>query len=136
MADGVVKIDTELDDKGLKSGLSGLTSKAGSLMSGLSKTAVAGVTAGAIAVGGLVKKSVEAYSEFEQLRGGAESMFKDSADTLLDYANNAYATAQMSANQYLEIATSFSAALINDLNGDMDAAAKATDQATRVIADN
>lgn len=136
MADGTIKIATDVDEAGLKSGLTGLSSKATSLMAGLGKAAVAGTVAAGAAVGALVKKSVDAYSEFEQLRGGAESMFKDSSDKILEYANNGFATAQMSANQYLEIATSFSAALINDLGGDLDKAAESTDQATRVIADN
>lgn len=136
MADGVIKISTDIDDKGLKSGLSGLSSKAQGLMSGLSKAAIAGTVAAGAAVVGLVKQSVQAYSEFEQLRGGVEVLFKDSSDRMMNYANNAWKTSQMSANQYLTIATSFSAALINDLGGDYEKAADMTNKAAQTIADN
>ena len=96
----------------------------------------AAIGAASAAVGVLVKKSVSAYAEFEQLKGGVEKLYGSAADELMGYANEAYKTSGMSANQYMEQATNFSAALINSLNGDQQAAAKQTDVAMRAISDN
>lgn len=60
----------------------------------------------------LVKQSVESYAQFEQLAGGVETLFKESSDTIMEYAKNAYQTAGLSANEYMETVTGFSAALI------------------------
>lgn len=101
------------------------------------KATVAAVGAAATAVGALTKKSVDAYAEYEQLSGGVKKLFgEDAAAELMKYANDAYKTAGMSANQYMEQATSFSAALINSLDGDFSAAAKQTDVAMKAISDN
>lgn len=101
------------------------------------KVAVAAVSAATVAVGALTKKSVEAYAEYEQLAGGVKKLFgKEASAEIMKYANEAYKTAGMSANQYMEQATSFSAALINSLGGDQMAAAKQTDVAMRAISDN
>jgi len=118
--------DSEKKGKGFGSGLA----KAG-------KVAAAATGAAAAAVGVLTKKSVDAYANYEQLAGGVKKLFGDEASAeLMNYANNAYKTAGMSANQYMEQATSFSAALINSLNGDFSAAAKQTDVAMKAISDN
>ena len=94
------------------------------------------IGAAATAVGVLVKKSVDAYGEYEQLAGGVKKLFGEEASAeVMKYANDAYKTAGMSANQYMEQATQFSAALINSL-GDQSAAAKQTDVAMRAISDN
>ena len=103
---------------------------------GAVKVGAAAIGAASAAVGALTKKSVDAYAEFEQLKGGVEKLYGSAADELMGYANDAYKTAGMSANQYMEQATSFSAALINSLNGDTSAAAKQTDVAMRAISDN
>lgn len=95
--------------------------------------AVATLGAGAIAVG---KQALDAYADFEQLKGGVETLFKDSAGTVEEYANNAYKTAGISANQYMETVTSFSASLLQGLNGDTEKAAKIADQAIIDMADN
>jgi hypothetical protein len=96
----------------------------------------AAIGAATVAVGALTKKSVAAYAEFEQLKGGVQKLYGTAADELMEYANNAYKTSGMSANKYMEQATSFSAALINSLGGDTSAAAKQTDVAMRAISDN
>lgn len=73
------------------------------------------VTAGATAlkkVGELIKESLGNYAEYEQLTGGVETLFKDSADTVMQYAENAYKTSGLSANEYMKQVTSFSASLI------------------------
>ena len=103
---------------------------------GAVKVGAAAIGAASAAVGALTKKSVDAYAEFEQLSGGVKKLYGDAADELMGYANDAYKTAGMSANQYMEQATSFSAALINSLGGDTSAAAKQTDVAMRAISDN
>lgn len=85
---------------------------------------------------GMVKDSVKAYAEYEQLIGGVETLFKDSADTVQNYANNAYKTAGMSANEYMETVTSFSASLLSALNGDTAESAKIADMAITDMSDN
>lgn len=97
---------------------------------------VAAVSASAVAVGKLTKQSVEAYANYEQLAGGVKKLYGDAADELMRYAEQGYKTSGMSSNKYMELATSFSAALINSLDGDASAAAKQTDVAMRAISDN
>lgn len=164
MGDGKVKIDTELDDKGLKTGLNGLAGKVGS---GISKVA-AGVTVGlAEASAGVIKvakDSVAAYGEYQQMVGGVQKLYGNMGQSLEEYAEstgktveevrdewqkletaqnlvlenakNAYRTAGMSMNKYMDTATSFSAALITSLEGDTVKAAELTDVAMSAIADN
>lgn len=84
----------------------------------------------------LTKKVIENYGEYEQLTGGIETLFKDSAPIVENYAKNAFKTAQMSANQYMSLATDFSASLLQSLGGDTEAAAKVADTAISDMADN
>lgn len=100
------------------------------------KVGAVAIGAASAAVGALTKKSIDAYAEFEQLKGGVEKLYGSAADELMGYANEAYKTSGMSANKYMEQATSFSAALINSLDGDVSKAAKQTDVAMRAISDN
>jgi phage-related protein len=100
------------------------------------KVAVAAIGAATVAIGALTKTVVQSYAEYEQLAGGVKKLYGDAADELMSYANEAYKTSGMSANQYMEQATSFSAALIKSLGGDTSAAAKQTDVAMRAISDN
>ena len=94
------------------------------------------VTAAAAAAVSLGKAVVEAYGEYEQLVGGIDTLFKDSSASLQEYANNAYKTAGMSANDYMSTVTSFSASLISSLGGDTEAAVKYADMAITDMADN
>lgn len=99
--------------------------------------ALAAVTAAAAAAfGAVVKQSVEDYSDYEQLVGGVETLFKSSSDKVVAYANNAYKTAGMSANEYMETVTSFSASLLQGLGGDTEAASVIADQAITDMSDN
>lgn len=84
----------------------------------------------------LVKDASNAYGEYEQMVGGVEKLYGKSAKSLIKYAQNAYATSGMSANQYMDTATQFSASLIGSLKGNVTAAAKQTDVAMRAISDN
>lgn len=92
-----------------------------------------------VVAGGLValgKKALESYGDYEQLVGGIETLFKNSSDTVLKNAQKAYKMQQMSANEYMELATSFSASLLQSLGGDTEKAAKYADLAITDMADN
>ena len=111
-------------------------SKLGSVLKGVGVAMGAVVTAAAAAAVSLGKAVVEAYGEYEQLVGGIDTLFKDSSAALQEYANNAYKTAGMSANDYMSTVTSFSASLISSLGGDTEAAVKYADMAITDMADN
>ena len=96
------------------------------------KALAVGITGAATAVGALVKNAVSAYADYEQLVGGVDTLFKNSSATVQKYANDAYKTAGLSANAYMETVTSFSASLISSLGGDT---AKAADFAHTAIVD-
>ena len=102
----------------------------------IGKAILAGAAVAGAAVVGLGKKALDCYGNYEQLVGGIETLFKDSAGTVMAYARDAYKNQQMSANQYMEIATSFSASLLQGLNGDTAEAAKIADMAITDMADN
>lgn len=108
---------------------------ASTITSGLKAVAgAATVAAGStVAVG---KSAFDAYADYEQLAGGVETLFKDSAWEVMGYAQTAYKTAGMSANQYMELTTSFVASLLQSLDGDTSAAAKMADMAATDMADN
>lgn len=114
----------------------GLGEKLKSGLATAGKVAVAGVAAGATAIGALGTKAVAAYADYEQLVGGVETLFKDSQDQVMDYANNAYKTAGLSANEYMETVTSFSASLLQALDGDTSAAADKANLAITDMSDN
>jgi hypothetical protein len=112
---------------------------AGSLKNGLKTAAKIGGAAigvAATAVSALTKASIENYAEYEQLVGGVETLFKKSSDTVMKYAENAYKTAGLSANEYMETVTSFSASLLQSVGGNTEKAAKYADQAITDMADN
>ena len=114
---------SELGDKAKVVG-----SAVGKLGKGL---AIAG-TAAAPAVGTMVAKSVSSFADYEQLTGGVDTLFKDSSAAVQKYANDAYKTAGLSANSYMETVTNFSASLISSLKGDT---AKAADYANSALVD-
>ena len=82
------------------------------------------------------KQALEGYAEYEQLVGGVETLFKDSAPIVQQYAENAYKTAGMSANEYMQTVTGFSASLISSLDGDTAKSAEVADRAIRDMSDN
>lgn len=98
--------------------------------------AVAGVSAASGAVVAFGKSAVDSYANYEQLVGGVDKLYGDASSKIQQYADEAYKTSGMSANQYMETATSFSAALVNSLGGDVDKAADMTDVAMRAMSDN
>lgn len=100
------------------------------------KVSAAATTAGAAAVSALTTLAVNSYAEYEQLVGGVETLYKNSADKVQEYAAIAYKTAGLSANDYMETATSFAAALVSSLAGDTDAAAELANTAVSDMSDN
>lgn len=95
--------------------------------------AVAVVGTATVAIG---KTALDAYANYEQLVGGIDTLFKASSGKMQQYAANAYQTAGVSANRYMEISTSFAAALINSLGGDTEAAADMANTAITDMSDN
>ena len=111
----------------------------GKLKSGLAtaaKVGAAAVAAAGTAVVAIGKQAIEQYAEYEQLVGGVETLFKQSSDAVMGYAENAYKTAGLSANEYMSTVTSFSASLLQSLGGDTEAAAKYADMAITDMSDN
>ena len=105
---------------------------AGSVVSSVAKISATMVAVGAGVATALTKEAIEQYAQYEQLIGGVETLFKDSSDKVLQYANDAYKNAGLSANEYMDTVTSFSASLISSLGGDT---AKASDIANMAIED-
>ena len=111
---------------------------AGKLKGGLATAAKVGgaaVAAAGAAVVAIGKQAIEQYAEYEQLVGGVETLFKQSADTVMGYAENAYKTAGLSANEYMNTVTSFSASLLQSLDGDTNAAAEKANLAITDMSD-
>lgn len=103
----------------------------------MGKVIGAGVAAGTAAMGKLVSSAMSAYASYEQLEGGVKKLFGDDAQNLvMEYARNAYRTAGLSANEYMDTVTSFSASLISSLGKDTVAAAAYADLAITDMADN
>lgn len=132
-----------LDSSEYESGLDrarGLASSVGGAISA-GVTAVAGVTTAAVGLAtrgvvNLTTQSVQAYADYEQLVGGINKLYGDASDTMLANAQQAYMTAGMDANTYMQTVTGFSASLLNSLGGDAEQAAAIADMAMRDIADN
>lgn len=148
-----ISLDSSEYEKGLKnakssaSGLTGLFGKVGSSAStvgkgifnvatNVAKVSVAATTAGAAAVSALTTLAVNSYADYEQLVGGVETLYKTSADKVQQYAADAYKTAGLSANEYMNTATTFAAALVSSLGGDTEQAAELANTAIGDMSDN
>lgn len=146
------KVDKHLDKTGkktvdikakMKSMFSAIGKGALTSVKALAKVSVAaakiGVVAATVVATGLTamtKSAVEQYADYEQLVGGVETLFKDSSDKVVEYANNAYKTAGLSANEYMDTVTSFSASLLQGLDGDTKKAAETANLAITDMSDN
>ena len=132
-----------LDDKSFRSGIesaesagqrlagkmSAMTVAVGNIMADLARKgfdAVKSITTGA----------VDAFADYEQLVGGIETLFKTSSDKMMKFAKESYRTTGLSANQYMETVTSFSASLLQGLGGDTEQAAEIANMAVQDMADN
>lgn len=134
-----VAVDKEGDKAGkslgqkLLDGTGSVLKTGGKILGGLAitaaTTAVAGVTA-------ITKQALSSFKDYEQLTGGVEKLFGDTADTVMSNASRAFATAGLDANQYMEQVTGVAASLISSLGGDTKAAAKAADMAIQDMSDN
>ena len=126
-----IGVDDQASDK-----ISNLSSKLGNGLKTAAKVGAAAVGAAAAGITALTTAAVNNYAEYEQLVGGVETLFKQSADVVQQYAANAYKTAGMSANEYMETVTSFSASLLQSLDGDTNAAAEKANLAITDMSDN
>lgn len=137
--DGSRKLGEDLDDTGKKSGIFADVLKANlaseAIVGGVKAigSAIKSIGTGLVDV---VKQSVGAFADYEQLTGGVETLFKDNADAVTKNADRAFKTAGMSANQYMETITSFSASLLQGLGGDTAEAARLGDMAVSDMSDN
>nr|DAE80293.1 MAG TPA: tail tape measure protein [Bacteriophage sp.] len=120
----------------LKSGLKSVQSALGNGAKKAAGYVVKGTAVAAAGVGALVASSVNAYADTEQLIGGVETLFKGSAGAVLNNANSAFKTTGLSANEYMDTVTSFSASLISSLKGDTEKAAALSNQALVDMSDN
>lgn len=134
--DGAVqKIDKEFGGAGKESGKS-FSGGFASVVGTVGKVAMGAAAAGTAAVAGLTKQATDSFANYQQLVGGVETLFSDSADTVLANADRAFTTAGLSANDYMETVTSFSASLLQSLDGDTAAAAEKADKAIIDMSDN
>lgn len=152
------------DNSGKFEKLGGVLKGVGKVAKVMGKAAVSGITAAGTAVGKITKDAVESYSNYEQLVGGVETLFGNGGLTLKQFAkqegqtvaaarsqykeltaaqnealknaNDAYKTAGMSANEYMEVSTGFAASLVSSLGGDTNKAVKYADMAVIDMADN
>ncbi|HEM3569511.1 TPA: hypothetical protein U1B89_001521 [Streptococcus suis] len=145
MADGKVTISVDLDGKKAQGGIEKLKGALGGLGSTFKSMLGANLVGGALmssfnAVAGSVKSvfssAIDEGAKLQQSLGGIDTLFKNSADTVKNYASNAYKTAGLSANEYMENVTSFSASLISSLGGDTAAAAELANRAMTDMSDN
>ena len=135
-SDGSIILTTKVDQNGLKSGLKSMNSTVKSMTSIVTKYFAVIGAAAATATVAITKMAVSAYADYEQLVGGVETLFKGSAKRVMAYAENAFYTAGVSANEYMKQVTSFSAALIRSTAGDTDKAADIANMALQDISDN
>ena len=137
LADALKAFD-EIQQEGQKtqSKLSKFFSGVGKGAAVMGKAVGVGLVAAGTAVAGLVGKATSSYAEYEQLVGGVDTLFKNSSAKVQAYAEKAYETAGMSANEYMNTVTSFSASLLQSLGGDTEKAADKADVAIRDMSDN
>lgn len=134
-----ITLDNSAYNSGIDSAVSKGESFGGKLKEGLATAAKVGgaaIAAAATGIAALTNASINGYAEYEQLVGGVETLFKASAATVQAYADNAYKTAGLSANEYMSTVTNFSASLLQGLDGDTAAAAVIADRAITDMADN
>ncbi len=137
--EAVLSLNTGDFKKGMEdaeSSFSSFKGKMASIGKGIATGLTAALGAASAAIIKIGKDAIDAYAEYEQLVGGVETLFKDSADTVIKNAANAYKTAGMSANEYMATVTSVSASLLQSLGGDTVEAAKKADLAIIDMSDN
>lgn len=116
--------------------ISSMSGKAVGALKGVATVGLAGVGTAVAALAGVGKSSLDAYASWQQAVGGVDTLFKDASATVQKNAADAYRTAGISANEYMEQVTSFSASLISSLGGDTAKAAELGDTAMKDMSDN
>lgn len=116
--------------------IGGTLSKLGGAAKVTGAVMAAGIGAASAAIVSVGKAAIDSYGEYEQLTGGVETLFKDMADEVIVNAGNAYKTAGMSANAYMQTVTSFSASLLQSVGSDTVKAANMADMAITDMSDN
>ena len=120
----------------LDKGAGGLSSKAVAVGSAMGNAITGAVSAAVGKVSDVLHETFDSYADYEQLVGGVDTLFKESSAVVQENAKKAFATAGMSANDYMENVTSFSASLLQSLGGDTGKAAAYADTAMRDMSDN
>lgn len=123
-------ISNELGGEAMSAGTQS-GSKLGGALVGMAKRVI-----GAAAIGKFIKDSIFQGGQLEQSLGGVETLFKDSSDKVKQYAAKAFETSGISANEYMQNVTSFSASLLQSLGGNTSKAADVADMAMRDMSDN
>lgn len=129
------EIESAMGDAGSR-GAASFGSSFGVGIRAVSGAAVAAVGAGAAGVAKLTSDATSAYGQYEQLVGGVETLFGDSAQSVIENAQRAFTSAGMSTNDYMETSIQSAAALINSLEGDTSQAAELMDMSITDMADN
>lgn len=119
-----------------ESALGKIGSAAGKAALEIGKISLAAVGAASAAVAAVSKAAIDSYANYEQLVGGVETLFGDSADVVKGYAEEAFSTVGMSCNAYMETVTGFAASLVSGLGGDTATAAQKANTAVADMADN
>ena len=132
--DGTDEFNRDID--GAKSKGAALAKAVGNGLATVAKVGAAALAAASTAMVAVGKASLDAYADYEQLVGGVDTLFKESSGKLQEYASQAFLSAGMSANEYMETATSFSASLLQSLAGDTAKAVEYADMAIRDMSDN
>ena len=135
--------DVDVKDSGKKLGEevgdgvgAGIDAKAVAIGNIVANVVTAAAQKAAQLIGDVIGGAFENYANYQQLTGGVEKLFGDSSGQVMQYAQQAYMTAGLSANEYMEQVTSFSASMISSLNGDTAEAARISNQAIMDMSDN
>lgn len=136
MAEGEVKVKITADSKDADRAVDGFESKVKGMVGNVAKAAAATAAAVAGATVALAGSALDAYADYEQLLGGVQTLYGDSWDAVADNAAQAFQTAGLSANDYMDQTVRMSGALIQSLGGDTEEAARIADMAIRDMSDN
>jgi phage-related protein len=136
MNDAEVLIKFKADDTEVDKASKNVSSKIGSIAKGVAAGIGAATALATTAVAGLTKSAIDSFADYEQLVGGVDTLFKENSKQVQEYADQAYKTAGLSANKYMEQVTSFSASLLQSVGGDTEKAAESANQAVIDMADN
>lgn len=129
-------IGNALKNANIGGALSDISEKVNSLADGMVNAFVSAAKTIGEYAGGIISQSTGLFGEYQQLVGGVETLFGEDYQTVLENADNAFKNMGLSANEYMQTATSFAASLVSSLNGNTEQAAKSADLALQDMADN